>query len=1494
MSKQHQVVIKFTGNTTQAEAAMRKLKTEMSAVGAEITKVDNTVKKTAHGFTNVSQVAIKSTASLTDLKHAIRGASTGIIDAGATLDQYKIKTTDLRTHTISAAEAAKKAAVEQARYNKLMNQGAIDAQRLAAATARAATAASATANANALAAIRQNNASTVGVGTAARANAAVANADLSTQAAALRLQSQQAAAAAASAAHLQRQQDMQAASAARAAQHASALAIAQSRQQAAADRAALAAKRLADANNYAGRSSQDAGGMHGLSAKHVLTYSAAYMAAATAITGFLAAVASVPQLGMKLQATESGLLGVYKNQALVNEQLGFLSRLADEAGVKVTTLRDAYTKFTASAIKAGTTVEDAQKQFENYTKTARALNLSDQDFQGMLTAIQQILSKGRIMSEELQGQLGEHIPAAVAIMAKSIKNADGTIGVTTMELRKMMEQGQLTSLEMQRFSDILFKEFSQGYAASVNNLSAETARFGNAWDEVAVTVFKATEGIMADVVKLSTGALHQLNETLQTTTDYITDINGKRIKFSVEAVYEADDSFIERLYKKVGHGLENLYELGVKPAFAPKLELFARGFEKLGDFVFQTSDEFRDYQKVVNNVVAANTALGGGFDKLRKLSELGEDGVDRLKIGHEKYAMVLRDELAVALRNYNQQAAEMLRQIETQEETVANLNKSGQSSTGEAARLAESKKSYEALMEVITNYADLFVRTNQKIGNASNEAKAALNAEAKVAADGVRAAEAEAAADKAAKEAKKAHRKETEIKVEVDRKHADALRKSVEAQLEANLALKSGSAAVDYYKLRLEGLTAAEAKAAVGKQAQVKAEEELKKLRGEQTTSSENILEKYKVELENSGILFTDNFTEAESAAQRAIGYAETFEAKLKAAGEAFKNVTSEVTQYAPSSSGYKGSYTLTAPNTTINKTVAATAKRYGVDPAFAMAIAQQETGYLKTQNRRENAVSPVGALGVMQVMPGTGAQMGYSTKDLTNLTTNIEAGVRYLAQMLKQFNGSETLAAAAYNAGPNRQALKEGRVPNIKETQEYVKAVAKYTADFRGQSDKAAASWDEVTEAVGETTSRAKDTVTVTGEYSGKLEAANLSQEELWRQLSSQKLQNAANDLSAEADKQRRSYELSGLALREQELTAQGITGQLQAQVIASEQKRDFAQAEAALRKDWEALKYSGAADTYRASLSDTTLSKAQIENLTGQKLEILFEEKMRKLDERAEKALLVTDAGLVGKAQKVSGDIEEAYAKSKLAVEGFSEAQVKAYNAWATEVEALEEAAKKVEDYEKAVTDANRAISESFAKDLEESLASGKLNFQSFADTVIAEITRLQVIRPLMESLFGQDGSGKGGLFGGSGGGIVQTIGSFLGFANGGAFNYNGLQEYANGGAFHNSVLHKPTQFFANGGLAVAGEAGAEAVMPLTRINGRLGVQSTGAGVVVQPQIKINVVNNAGAEIETRQQTDSDGNINMTVMISQIEGAISDRARRGQGLANVFKRVG
>jgi tape measure domain-containing protein len=107
------------------------------------------------------------------------------------------------------------------------------------------------------------------------------------------------------------------------------------------------------------------------------------------------------------------------------------------------------------------------------------------------------------------------------------------------------------------------------------------------------------------------------------------------------------------------------------------------------------------------------------------------------------------------------------------------------------------------------------------------------------------------------------------------------------------------------------------------------------------------------------------------------------------------------------------------------------TAKAYKVDPAFALAIAQQESGF------NQLAKSAVGARGVMQLMPGTAEQLGVNFNDLND---NIKGGVMYLAQQEKQFK-SLRLAAAAYNAGPGN-VQKFGGVPPFKETQNYVVSV--------------------------------------------------------------------------------------------------------------------------------------------------------------------------------------------------------------------------------------------------------------------------------------------------------------------------------------------------------------------------------------------------------------------------------------------------------------------
>ena len=111
---------------------------------------------------------------------------------------------------------------------------------------------------------------------------------------------------------------------------------------------------------------------------------------------------------------------------------------------------------------------------------------------------------------------------------------------------------------------------------------------------------------------------------------------------------------------------------------------------------------------------------------------------------------------------------------------------------------------------------------------------------------------------------------------------------------------------------------------------------------------------------------------------------------------------------------------------------VAEAAQKYDVDPKLLSAVAEAESG------GDQSAVSPVGAVGVMQLMPDTAASLGVDPYDEKQ---NIEGGAKYLRQMLDSFGGDVRKAVAAYNAGP--QAVHDyGGVPPYRETQSYVNRV--------------------------------------------------------------------------------------------------------------------------------------------------------------------------------------------------------------------------------------------------------------------------------------------------------------------------------------------------------------------------------------------------------------------------------------------------------------------
>lgn len=113
--------------------------------------------------------------------------------------------------------------------------------------------------------------------------------------------------------------------------------------------------------------------------------------------------------------------------------------------------------------------------------------------------------------------------------------------------------------------------------------------------------------------------------------------------------------------------------------------------------------------------------------------------------------------------------------------------------------------------------------------------------------------------------------------------------------------------------------------------------------------------------------------------------------------------------------------------------TVAAIACEFGLPTNLLDAVITQESGY------KSWVISSAGAMGIMQIMPGTARQLDLANP--FNPMANMRAGARYLRQQLDRF-GRVDLALAAYNAGPERRALQRGYVPAIPETRNYVRTI--------------------------------------------------------------------------------------------------------------------------------------------------------------------------------------------------------------------------------------------------------------------------------------------------------------------------------------------------------------------------------------------------------------------------------------------------------------------
>lgn len=127
--------------------------------------------------------------------------------------------------------------------------------------------------------------------------------------------------------------------------------------------------------------------------------------------------------------------------------------------------------------------------------------------------------------------------------------------------------------------------------------------------------------------------------------------------------------------------------------------------------------------------------------------------------------------------------------------------------------------------------------------------------------------------------------------------------------------------------------------------------------------------------------------------------------------------------------------------NPNLDQLITANSTRFGIDPYLVFLVIEQESHF------RTRAVSPKGAQGLMQLMPGTARRFG--VKRPFDAAENIRGGTQYLKELLTMFNNRVDLALASYNAGEGRVLNYGNQVPPFRETREYVR---KISARYRKQ----------------------------------------------------------------------------------------------------------------------------------------------------------------------------------------------------------------------------------------------------------------------------------------------------------------------------------------------------------------------------------------------------------------------------------------------------------
>ena len=176
-----------------------------------------------------------------------------------------------------------------------------------------------------------------------------------------------------------------------------------------------------------------------------------------------------------LDKLDFSLRAVIKNEGELIRTRAFLNEITIKYGAELVSTTERYIKFETAARQSGLALKETEQIFETMTEAAGVMGLKTDELTGIYLALEQMLSKGKVTTEELRRQLGERLPGAFGIMADAL-------GVTTVELDKLLKTGKVLSAEvLPKFAEEVEKAFGLDSIDKVETLQASTVNLTSSW-----------------------------------------------------------------------------------------------------------------------------------------------------------------------------------------------------------------------------------------------------------------------------------------------------------------------------------------------------------------------------------------------------------------------------------------------------------------------------------------------------------------------------------------------------------------------------------------------------------------------------------------------------------------------------------------------------------------------------------------------------------------------------------------------------------------------------------------------------------------------------------------------------------------------------------------------------------------------------------------------------------------------------------------------------